>query len=346
VIASDADRPKDAQRSGASLLQRLSDEPDAGGTAALAQRLRDMEDRLRRADTEKVVADEPSLSAGSAPRRAAKRRQFRATRPVSRRSDRLSADLAGLAAQLAERLAATEQDVVRMQGMLAEMGEAAAPTRRRDEPGGRPSATIDDDRYYWAFESRMRGSTQTVVDKLARHEEPLVRVRSKSGQDHPLWLDLGCGKGEFLTLLQGWGFSPRGVDISLAAVQSCRSGGFDVALAEAVEFLSDYEGPSPVGISAVQVIEHLPRDRWLTFFEQSRRVLAPGGTLLVETINPLNVAALSSSFFADITHTWPTHPEAAKLMASHAGFENVRVEFLNEDDAGAARDFVLWAEAP
>ena len=96
-------------------------------------------------------------------------------------------------------------------------------------------------------------------------------------------------------------------------------------------------------MSAVQLIEHLPKDRWLWFFRAAHRALRPGGALLVETINPLNPQALASSFFADVSHTWPANPHALRIMAEQAGFASPRIVYLNQDHTGNAADFAIWA---
>jgi cyclopropane fatty-acyl-phospholipid synthase-like methyltransferase len=135
----------------------------------------------------------------------------------------------------------------------------------------------------------------------------------------------------------------HGVDASPEAVEACRERGIDASLADALEFLDDYDGPAPQGISAIQLIEHVPKESWLGFFHRAYKALGSGGALLVETINPLNLEALSASFFADVTHTWPTHPEVARLMALHTGFDRAEILFVNEDQRGNAQDFALWA---
>jgi SAM-dependent methyltransferase len=315
-----------------------------GSTDALRVALRDLEAQLRDAITQAVPAGEPSLAATSRYRRALKLRQFRLMRPVSRRYDRLAADLAGLAAGLAERLSSTEADVRRLQRAVVEARAVADDDGAAPEPR-EASGTVSDS-YYWAFEGRMRGSAESIVDRLRGYEDEAIRLRADAGEDHPLWIDLGAGRGEFASLLREWGFRVHAVDTSAEAIEACRAAGFDATLADALEFLDDYAGPPPRVVSAVQVIEHLPKDRWLRFFELARRRIAPGGSLLVETINPLNLDALTSSFFADVTHTWPAHPEVARLMAEHAGFARSDIVFVNDDHRGNGQDFALWARAP
>jgi SAM-dependent methyltransferase len=325
---------------GASGNEPLS--PSGGSTEALRSALADLEHRLRLAVTQPIPDGEVTPSAGSAMRRALKRRQVRLMRPVSRRYDRLAADLAGLAAGLAERLSVAEADVIRLQRAVAGLRDApGAPHAAPDRPTD--VSDVEADAYYWSFEQAMRGSRESIESRLRQYEPRLVELRASSGVPMPRWLDVGCGRGEFCRIVREWGYEVHGVDSSPDAVEACREAGIDASLADALEFLGDYDGPAPLGISAIQVIEHLPKETWLAFFRRAYKALGSGGALLVETINPLNFEALSASFFADVTHTWPAHPEVARLMALHAGFDQAEIQFVNEDERGNAQDFALWA---
>jgi O-antigen chain-terminating methyltransferase len=203
------------------------------------------------------------------------------------------------------------------------------------------------DAYYWAFEQRMRGTSASVEDRLRGYEGHAVHLLETLGTDHadpPRWLDLGCGQGEFCSLLRGWGWRAEGIDSSPDAVEACRARGIDVTLADVLAYLETRPDDDPVaGISAIQLIEHLPRRSWVHLFEEIHRALAPGGALLLETINGQNPDAVADYFVADVTHTWPGHPETLRLMAEHAGFDQVEVRFLHEDHRGRAQDVAIWA---
>ncbi len=135
-----------------------------GSTEALRSAFADLEDRLRVAMTQAIPDGEVAPSSGSGVRRALKRRHLRLMRPVSHRYDRLAADLAGLTAGLAERLAVAEADA-----------------------------------YYWAFEQAMRDSQESIESRLRRYEPRLVALRASSGVPEPRWLDLRCGNALWAT---------------------------------------------------------------------------------------------------------------------------------------------------
>jgi O-antigen chain-terminating methyltransferase len=317
---------------------------DGPGVDALLQRLRELTQRLQREQAEAVPPDEPYLASGSRVKGGVKRGTFRAIRPATRRYDRLAADLAGLAAELAEALLVTGSDVERLQGDVDRLDLALQ--NLRSQPGAPAAAehVSVPDGYYWAFEAEMRGSADSVVERLRHYERFAVPLREALGAEaDPLWIDLGCGLGEFCALLQEWSWRTQGVDASPGAVGACRARGLDATLADVTEFLGTRKGEAPGGISAIQLIEHLPRAGWIPLFEAAHRALAPGGALLVETINGLNPEAVTSYFFADVTHSWPGHPDTLAMMARHAGFAEVDVVYLNADHRGNAQDFAVWA---
>lgn len=205
------------------------------------------------------------------------------------------------------------------------------------------------DDFYWAFEERMRGSSMLVRERLRVYEDlvrDLLVSATTEGGAAPRWLDLGCGRGEFCELLRDWGWEPEGVDRSTVAVDACRDRGIPVSHADVFAFLEQGPAEPPHAVSAIQLIEHLPRERWPAFFASLHEVVRPGGAVLLETINGQNLRALADHFIADLTHTWPGHPQTLRLLAEHAGFVDVEVRFEHPDARGAAEDVAVWARKP
>jgi SAM-dependent methyltransferase len=95
-------------------------------------------------------------------------------------------------------------------------------------------------------------------------------------------LDLGCGEGAFTALIARHGAGAVGVEVAEAALQRAR------ARYPQLDFrLAPLDGELPLQDAAVElvwaseVIEHVADTaRWLS---EVRRVLAPGGTLLLTT---------------------------------------------------------------
>jgi SAM-dependent methyltransferase len=173
---------------------------------------------------------------------------------------------------------------------------------------------------YFAFESRMRGSTE----RIRARQRPYVEDFREAG---PV-LDVGCGRGEFLVLLREAGIEGRGVDLDADMVAYARGEGLDVEQADAVEHLQGLEDGSLGGIFAAQLVEHLPATTLVRLLELASVKLRRGGVLVAETINPLSPLALRN-YYADLTHAQPLVPETLELLARQAGFDSVTLRYLN-----------------
>jgi O-antigen chain-terminating methyltransferase len=174
---------------------------------------------------------------------------------------------------------------------------------------------------YFAFECRMRGSTDEVRQRQRHYVEDF--------RDAGPVLDIGCGRGEFLSLLGGSGVDARGVDADSDMVAFAREEGLDVEQADALVYLERLEDASLGGIFAAQVVEHLPPAALRRLLELGRAKLRSSGLFVAETINPLSPLALRN-YFADLTHAQPLVPETLELLAQQAGFRSTELRFLNE----------------
>src|SRR5947208_15082688 len=91
------------------------------------------------------------------------------------------------------------------------------------------AATSADDYKYVAFEDQFRGSVDDVRATLGAYL-PLFDGASNV-------LDVGCGRGEFLTLLRAAGVSARGIDINGEMIAGARERGLDAEVADALAYL-------------------------------------------------------------------------------------------------------------
>jgi SAM-dependent methyltransferase len=236
---------------------------------------------------------------------------------VSQRADERYAVLTGelqprieLVVEVDERLTRLERRE-RPRAAPVAVGSAPAPT-----PAGQ--LVLPD---YFAFESRMRGSTEIVRDR----QRPYVDDFRDAG---PV-LDIGCGRGEFLGLLREAGVGASGVDIDPDMVAYCRGEGLEVEQGGAIEHLEGLEDGVLGGIFAAQVVEHVPAPQLIRLLELAVARLRPGGLFVAETINPLSPIALRN-YYADLTHAQPLVPETLELLARQSGFASVEVRFANE----------------
>ena len=179
---------------------------------------------------------------------------------------------------------------------------------------------------YALFEERFRGPSTDVFEKQ-RFYLPYVR-----GLPGPVF-DAGCGRGEFLRLLQDEGIAARGVEASSLSANACRAAGLDVTEGDAISVLAETPPASLGAVVAFQVVEHWPAASAFRFLAEARRAIAPGGVVIVETVNTDSLAAMNA-FYLDPTHVRPVPPEALRFLCDAAGFQDLSVEFLSPLPAG------------
>ncbi|MBA3734292.1 MAG: class I SAM-dependent methyltransferase [Actinobacteria bacterium] len=227
------------------------------------------------------------------------------------------ADSASAAREQAEQLVRELQERLERLERRAPLGGGASPVPAT--VAAQPAAAAIPD--YFAFESRMRGSTDSIRERQRRYVEDL--------RDAAPVLDIGCGRGELLGLLREAGVEARGIDADSDMAAYARGDGLEVEQADLLEYLGRTADGSLGGIFMGQVVEHLPGPTLAESLRLAAAKLRPGGVLIAETINPLSPIALRN-YFADLTHAQPLVPETLELLARQAGFADTEIRFLNE----------------
>jgi len=226
------------------------------------------------------------------------------------------ADASAAAREEAERLVRElEERLARLERRGPATGGVPPPATVATQPA---AAAVPD---YFAFESRMRGSVESIRERQRRYLDDLR-------QNAPV-LDIGCGRGELLGLLREAGVEARGIDADADMVAYARGDGLEVEQADLVTYLEAAADGSLGAIFMGQVVEHLPAPTLVRALRLAGAKLRPGGVLIAETINPLSPIALRN-YFADLTHAQPLVPETLELLARQSGFAETEIRFLNE----------------
>jgi O-antigen chain-terminating methyltransferase len=189
-----------------------------------------------------------------------------------------------------------------------------------------PAQAAADDAFYRALEARFRGDMQTVRNRLSTYLPMLEELPEGS------IMDLGSGRGEWLSLAQKAGRSCLGIDSNLANIQSCREAGLSVQHGDVLEVLATRPDASLAAITAFHLIEHLEFNAQQRLIGEALRCLKPGGLLILETPNPENLLVAANSFYYDPTHVRPLPPALAEFMLDYAGFVEVKIERRNNAD--------------
>ncbi|MDX1972844.1 MAG: methyltransferase domain-containing protein [Candidatus Sumerlaeia bacterium] len=173
---------------------------------------------------------------------------------------------------------------------------------------------------YHQFQLRFRGTPEILQQSQRVYVELLKSQLADVSK--PNVLDLGCGDGAFLSLLQSEGWSAQGVDSNSVMSREATERGIPVQHGDMFEFLQHTEPKSYDAVCAFQVIEHLKPRELRRLLELALPVLKPGGLLLLETINP-NTLRATKWYYLDPTHERLVAPEMLGWLCEAVGFQVV-----------------------
>lgn len=210
-----------------------------------------------------------------------------------------------------------EELKARIAGTTLETKTAAA----RLEPG-QTSFPMTDDFRYFVFEELFRGPSTELKERL-RHYLPLF-----ADCPDPI-LDIGCGRGEFLSLVKETGKNAYGIELNEYDVQEVRKNHLEVRSEDVLVHLQSLSTNSLGGVFSAQVVEHLPPEKVYNMIHRLHHVMKPGGRIVLETVNPVSIYAFHNFYLKDPTHVFPVHPETLAFFVRYAGFQNVRTETLS-----------------
>ncbi|HET7307845.1 MAG TPA: methyltransferase domain-containing protein [Gammaproteobacteria bacterium] len=183
------------------------------------------------------------------------------------------------------------------------------------------------DAMYVSFEDQFRGSREEIKERQKIYLPYVTEVVSNRADGQVI--DIGCGRGEWLELLQQSNIPARGIDLNRILIDECRQRGLDVVESEALDYLRQQKPNTVAVISGFHIIEHVPTRYLVALFDEALRALAPGGVLIVETPNPANVLVGSNTFYMDPTHRNPLPVDLTRFLLEARGFSDVEVMGLH-----------------
>ena len=178
------------------------------------------------------------------------------------------------------------------------------------------------DTLYAALGGAFRANRDDVKKRLRPYAERLVAA----GIGHvgtPI-VDIGCGGGEWLEVLQENGLRAYGIDVNTVLVERNVSLGLDVREAEFLPHLANLDGASRSAVTAFHIIDHLAFGSLVDLIDEAFRVLIPGGMLVLETNGPEATSA-DMVFDNDPTQRTLLKPDALRFVLEHRGFIGVDV---------------------
>jgi SAM-dependent methyltransferase len=186
----------------------------------------------------------------------------------------------------------------------------------------------DQNNFYKAFEDQHRGSREMIKARLAVYMPFIKKIQATHSDASAL--DLGCGRGEWLELLQDHQLSASGIDLDDGMLSACRHQGLNVQTGDAIAHLQSLPANSLSIVSGFHIAEHLSLDDLQTLIKEALRALKPSGLLILEAPNTENLVVGTSSFYLDPTHQRPLPSALLSFLATHLGFARVKVLGVQE----------------
>ena len=159
-------------------------------------------------------------------------------------------------------------------------------------------------------------------------------------------LDLACGCGEFVFLLETLGYkNVAGVDLCeeelIHGRKFVKAPLFD---ADVLDFLRTSSTASLNFITALNFLEHVSKEKLLEILRECSRVLRPGGTLVAMVPNAVSPFGSLTRHW-DITHEWAFTTNNFRQLATLCGFSpDVNFRECGPEPHGlvSAARFALW----
>ena len=265
------------------------------------------------------------------------REQTEALQQLEEERRRKEEELAQRLQESAERLQLLRREVIengqRLVRLLAEAPEARPAAFAREDCDGLDAVEA-------ALESELRGTRGEAQERCKAYLPLMPR-------EGPV-LDVGCGRGEWIELLQREGIAARGVESNRLLAAECRERLLEVEHGDALDCLARTADGSVGAVTALRSIEQLPLGKLVKLIDEAARVLRAGGTAIFEAPNPDNVLV------AGRRHSLPA--EVLRCLVEARGLEPVEVRFLNpagedervpeESDGAVTRRFNRYFYGP
>jgi 2-polyprenyl-3-methyl-5-hydroxy-6-metoxy-1,4-benzoquinol methylase len=156
---------------------------------------------------------------------------------------------------------------------------------------------------------------------------------------HDRLCDVGCGDGQFLELAHARGWRVHGVELNPPAAAAARAHGAEVAVGM-IEEIEDLPWERFDVVTSWDVLEHTPDPR--PFSERLVRLLAPGGTLVVTTLNYDSL--VRRCFGRHWSMVCDDHFTYWNARALRMLFEAQGVRLVRARSFGLGRDFVAFVD--
>ena len=142
-------------------------------------------------------------------------------------------------------------------------------------------------------------------------------------------LDIGCGRGEWIELMQESGYQATGVDLNAVMVNQAKEKQLNVECVDVLQYLKHLPDNALSAVTGIHIIEHLEFTYLIQLLQEVYRVLKKGGGVILETPNPENIFVGAQFFYTDPTHKNPIVPDTMEFLLSYLGYGNTEIKRLH-----------------
>lgn len=178
---------------------------------------------------------------------------------------------------------------------------------------------------YHARDGGTEASWDRLMGRVFRESADLLS-RFRRGRGRPRLLDVGCGFGGFVALMQDRGWEAEGVDPSRVVAETAVRKGRPVRVGTLQELAG--EGARYDAVTMFYVLEHLPDP--LGALRTVSALLAPGGAILIRVPHTTPIVRLLAPFGLDGTlydppfHLFDFSPGVLRAMLQRTDFVDIR----------------------
>ncbi|MBN1932754.1 MAG: methyltransferase domain-containing protein [Desulfobacterales bacterium] len=184
---------------------------------------------------------------------------------------------------------------------------------------------------YAEFEEHFRGKEEEIKIKFKIYSPVVSDVLKKFEIELIKAVDLGCGRGEWLEILEEHGVSALGVEINDFFLNRIKDNNLNAVKADIFNFLKKTKNDTFHIITAFHVIEHIDINLRVKFLREVLRVLKKDGICILETPNPRNIFVGSGDFYRDPSHITPFFPDTLQFIGKTIGFSDSTSFFIEKD---------------
>lgn len=207
------------------------------------------------------------------------------------------------------------------------------------------------DEYYLHFENKFRGTRDHVLNNCKEYLNLIPSVVAFDSKEEKLKsLDIGCGRAEWVELMDNEGYEAYGIDLNPHIVEIGKLHNLEnLEVIDAFDYFKKTEDNTFDLVSAFHIIEHITFEKLVEFLKEIKRISKPNATILLETPNPKNTQVAGYYFYIDLTHLNPLPHQSIEFLLEYLGFVNITTNFIHPMPnitpiQEAAQDYLIVAK--